>query len=68
MEVLSAVLLVFTLENVFEHAFAALIPAELEIVGWVAVYVVSIVVISALNYTTADEEARDDLEEDLDDL
>lgn len=65
-EVLSAVLLVFTMENVLNYAFSAYIPSEFEVFGWVTVYVLGVLVVSALNYATADEEELDDLSDDFD--
>lgn len=67
-EVLSSVLLVFTMENVLDHAFSAYVPSDLETAGWIAVYLIGAGVISGLNYATADEEELEDLNDDLDDL
>jgi hypothetical protein len=66
-EVLSAVLLVFTMENLLDQTFSMFIPSEYEAFGWVTVYVVGIIAVSALNYVTADEDELDDLSDDLDD-
>ena len=67
-EVLSAVLLVFTMENILNYAFLNYIPAEFEAVGWMAVYLIGIASVSILNYVTADEEELEDLDEDFDQL
>jgi hypothetical protein len=66
-EVLSAVLLVFTMENILDHAFAEFVPASFEAAGWVAVYLLGVLAISGLNYATANEEELEDLSDDLDD-
>lgn len=67
-DVLSSVLLVFTMENVLDHTFSALIPPEWEAKAWVLVYIIGVLAISSLNYVTADEEEREELSDDLDDL
>jgi hypothetical protein len=67
-EVLSAVLLVFTMENILDHLFASFVPSGLETIGWVVVYILGISAVSGLNYITADEEKREDLSDDLEDL
>lgn len=67
-EVLSAVLLVFTMENVLDHLFTSLVPSGAGGATWVVVYVLSVIAISGLNYATADEEEREELGDDLDDL
>lgn len=67
-EVLSAVLLVFTMENVLDYLFSTYVPPELWGYGWVVVYVFGVAFISALNYLTADSDELDDLSDDLDGL
>jgi hypothetical protein len=66
-EVLSSVLLVFTMENILDHAFSAYVPSEFETAGWIAVYLLGAAAISGLNYATADDEELEDLSDDLDD-
>jgi hypothetical protein len=67
-EVLSSVLLVFTMENVLDHAFANYIPADFQAAGWIAVYVLGVLAISGLNYVTADEEELEDLSDDFEEF
>jgi hypothetical protein len=67
-EVLSAVLLVFTMENIFDYTFSTYIPSEFQGLGWVIVYFIGVVSISALNYATADADELADLSDDLDDF
>lgn len=63
LDVISSVFLVFALENVME-----LTLGEIGLVGWITVYVVGIVVVSALNLVSADEEEIEDIREDIDDV
>lgn len=67
-DVLSSVLLVFTMENVLDHLFQAYVPEKAGALGWVVVYIAGIAAISAMNYATADEEEMEDLREDIEDL
>lgn len=67
-EVLSAVLLVFTMENILDQIFSMYVPPSFEASAWVVVYLVGVLTISILNYTTADEDELDDLNEDLEGL
>lgn len=67
-EVLSAVLLVFTMENVLDYLFSTYVPPDLQGAGWIAIYAVGVLAISGLNYLTADEDEREDLGDDLDQL
>jgi hypothetical protein len=66
-EVMSAVLLVFTMEKILDAAFSALIPDDFQAVGWIAVYIIGITAVSGLNYATANEEELEDLSDDLED-
>lgn len=67
-EVLSAVLLVFTMENVLDYVFSTYIHESMHGVGWISIYLIGIISISVLNFVTADEEERDDLEDDIENL
>lgn len=67
-EVLSAVLLVFTMENILDHAFEAFIPSGFQGIGWVAVYILGILAISGMNYITADDDELSELTDDIKDL
>jgi accessory gene regulator protein AgrB len=67
-EVLSSVLLVFTLENVLDFAFAAYIPNEFQALGWASVYFFGVIVVALLNYAAANAEEREELSEDIEDL
>ena len=66
-EVLSAVVLVFTMENILDHAFATFIPEDFAALGWVAIYLLGTLLVSGLNYASADEKELDDLSDDLED-
>lgn len=67
-EVVSAVLLVFTMENVLDYLFTTHIPPNFSVFGWVAVYLIGTLSISIVNYYTATDEEREELSEDLSDL
>jgi hypothetical protein len=67
-DVLSSVLLVFTMENVLDHLFQIYVPDKVGVLGWVLVYIIGITAISLMNYATADEEEMEDLRDDLEDL
>lgn len=67
-DVLTAVLLVFTMENTLEHVFTTYVPEGLHGVGWFLVYVLGVGSIGILNYVSADDEEREDLSADLDDI
>ena len=67
-EVLSAVLLVFTMENVLDFLFSEFVPKSLQGAGWILIYLIGVVFISALNYTTANDEEIEDFNDDLDDF
>jgi hypothetical protein len=67
-DVLSSVLLIFTMENVLDYAISSYIPEGFGPLSWLAVYVLGVGVISALNYATADEDELEDLEDDLEDF
>lgn len=63
-DVVLAVMLVFAMENIVE----TLIGGNPGLAVWVALYVLGILVLSASNYLSADEEELEDLNEDLEDL
>lgn len=67
-EVLSAVLLVFTMENILDALFSSFVPTKFRAVGWIMVYILGIIAVSGLNYVSADAEDREELDDDLDDL
>lgn len=67
-EVLSAVLLVFAMENILDYLFTAHFPAEYEAFGWLSIYLLGVVSISILNYMTATEDDLEELNEDIDNL
>jgi hypothetical protein len=67
-QVLSSVLLVFTMENILDHLFRMYVPDKAGAAGWVMVYIIGVAAISAMNYATADEDELEDLSDDIDDL
>jgi hypothetical protein len=67
MEVLSSVLLIFAMENVLETAVSETIGSGGGAV-WVVIYILGLSSVAALNYVGADEDERDDLHDDLDDV
>jgi hypothetical protein len=67
-EVLSAVLLVFAMENVLDELFQAYVPEAAGASVWIALYVVGICAISLMNYLSATDEELEDLSDDFDDL
>lgn len=67
-EVLSAVLMVFALENVIDYYFTLYVPEHLMGRAWLAVYIVGLLIIAGLNLAAADEDELDELEEDVIDL
>lgn len=67
-EVISSVLLVFTMENILNYAFSQFVPGNAEIAGWLTVYLLGIGAVGLFNYITADEDELEDLENDFDDL
>lgn len=67
-EVLSGVLLIFTMEHIFELSFSYFLTDSTEFVGWIAVYILGVLLISVMNYLSATEAERDALSDDIDDL
>jgi hypothetical protein len=67
-DVLSSVLLVFTMENVLGYFFSAFIPEKYEVVGWIAVYLIGMMWITATSYLTATDLEREELSDDLEEL
>jgi hypothetical protein len=67
-EVLSSVMLVFAMENIFEFIFKAYIPNGMEAGGWIAVYIAGTIVVFLLNYISADVADKEDLSDDLEDI
>lgn len=67
-EVLSAVLLVFAMENVLDAAFQMYVPDGAGAGAWLAIYVGGVIAVSVMNYAGATEEEREDLSENIDDL
>ena len=67
-DVVSSVLLIFAMENILDHVVTTLIPGRLTAVTWVVIYVGGLVAVSVLNYLSADDETRNDLEDDIESL
>jgi hypothetical protein len=67
-DVLSSVLLVFTMENILDQLFSTYVPAGLQTEAWVAIYLIGALVVSGFNYATAGEEELEELSDDFDDL
>lgn len=67
-DVLTAVLLVFTLENVLDQLFSTHVPPKYEAVGWFLVYALGVISIGVINYVSAEDDEREDLTDDLEDI
>lgn len=67
-EVMSAVLMVFALENVLGYYFETYVAAEHTALAWGLVYLIGAGTISAINLLTAEEDDLEDLSEDIEDL
>lgn len=67
-DVLSAVLLVFAMENVLEYYFTIYVGESATGQAWLVVYVLGLLLVAALNVLSADAEEIDELEDDVDDL
>lgn len=64
-EVVSAVLIVFSLENVIDNAFSAFVPQGMAGIGWTLIFLVSVVLVAAWGATDDDYE---DLEDRIDEM
>jgi len=64
-DVLTAVFVVFSLENVTDHYFSLYVPQELSGPVWL---VIALIGMAMLNLASADDEEIDELEEDIDEF
>lgn len=68
MEVLSAVFLIFALENVIDIVVSIHLPEASPLGVWVAIYLIGVLVMGLANYYSADEEELEELGDDLEEL
>lgn len=63
--IITAVFVVFALENVVSHYFALYIPPRFSGPAWI---IIAILGLALMNIASADEEEIDELEEDIEDI
>lgn len=68
LEVISAVLLIFAMENVLDYYIQLYLGDGATGLAWLVVYLVGVTLVSLLNYIQADEAERNELEDDWDDI
>ena len=67
-ELVSAVLMVFTLENVLDRIFVQYIPSKYALPFWLTFYLLGVIVIGAANLFGSDDEELEELANYLEDL
>lgn len=67
-EVLSAVLMVFAMENVLDYYVMTLVPPDQSANAWILVYLLGAASIGLMNLLTAETDDLEELADDLDDL